>query len=82
MKHTPSFIRNKEVPKYVCIIRYQIPKRILLNGRRKVSPKYDTLYGMMYWLNMQNYNLDYMILKTTTNSILLEGSKKIGEKIV
>lgn len=71
-----------EKTKYVAIIRYQIPKRIVLHGRRKVSPKYETMYGLMYWLNLQPYNLDYTILTTTGDYILRQGSKKIGEKIV
>lgn len=68
--------------KFVATINYQIPKRILLNGRSKTSPKFETMYGVIYWLNKQPYNLEYTIYKTDKDVILREGSKKIGETIV
>ena len=34
--------------KFVATINYQIPKRILLNGRSKTSPKFETMYGVIY----------------------------------
>jgi hypothetical protein len=71
-----------EASKYVAIIRYQLPKRILLNGRRKISPKYDTLYGLMYWLNLQPYHLDYTIYTTDKEQAIKSGSKKLGERIL
>ncbi len=70
-----------EKPRYVAMIRYQIPKRLLLNGRRKTSPKFETLYGLIYWLNKQPYNLEYAIFKTTKDVIIRQGTKKIGETI-
>ena len=73
---------EKEKGKYVATIVYQIPKRILLNGRSKSSPKFETLYGVMYWLNKQEYNLEYVIYRTDKSGIIREGSKKIGEDIV
>jgi hypothetical protein len=71
-----------ESTKYVCVINYQIPRRILLGGRSKVSPRYETMYGLMYWLNQQNYNLDYTILMTTKEIVLRQGTKKAGEKVL
>lgn len=68
-----------EKGKYVATIVYQIPNRIVMHGRRKVSPRFDTLYGMIYWLNKQPYHMDYVILKTDKNTIIRQGSKKIGE---
>lgn len=70
-----------EKPRYVAMIRYQIPKRILLNGRRKTSPKFETMYGMLYWLNKQPYNFEYAIFKTDKEAIIRQGTKKIGEDI-
>lgn len=70
-----------ETSRYVAMITYQIPRRLLLNGRRKTSPKFETWYGMMYWLNKQPYNLEYVIYKTDKNDIIKEGSKKIGEVV-
>ena len=70
-----------EVPRYVAIIRYQIPRRLILNGRRKTSPRFETMYGMLYWLNKQPYNMDFVIYKTNNNDIIKEGSKKIGEVV-
>ena len=70
-----------EEPKFVATIVYQIPKRLVMNGRIKTSPKFDTLYGMMYWLNKQPYNMDFVIYKTNNNDIIKEGSRKIGEVI-
>jgi hypothetical protein len=67
--------------RYVATIVYQIPNRILLQGRRKVSPRFDTLYGIIYWLNKQPYHMDYIVLKTDKNTIVRQGSKKIGETI-
>jgi len=71
-----------EKGKYVATIRYQIPKRIVLRGRRKTSPKFDTLYGVLYWLNTQPYHLDYAIFRIDKDVMIRQGSKKIGEKIV
>lgn len=67
--------------KYVAFIVYQIPRRLLLNGRRKTSPKFDTLSGLVYWLNKQPYNMEYTIFKTDKSDIVREGTKKIGENI-
>jgi hypothetical protein len=71
-----------EAMRYVCLIRYQIPGRIVLHGRRKVSPRYETMYGLMYWLNQQKYNCDFTILMTTRDIVLRQGFKKASEKIV
>jgi len=70
-----------EESKYVASITYQIPRRIILGGRRKTSPKFETLYGMLYWINKQPYNMEYTIYKTGNSGIIKEGSKKIGEMI-
>jgi hypothetical protein len=70
-----------EKPRYVAMIRYQIPKRLLLNGRRKTSPKFETMYGMLYWLNKQPYNMDYVVYRTDKEAIIKRGRKKIGETI-
>lgn len=70
-----------EKPRYVAMIRYQIPKRIVLHGRRKTSPKFETLYGMLYWLNKQPYNFEYAIYKTDKEAIIRQGTKKIGEDL-
>ena len=70
-----------EKPRYVAMIRYQIPKRIVLNGRRKTSPKFETMYGLLYWLNKQPYNLEFAIFKTDKDFVIRKGSKKIGEEI-
>lgn len=70
-----------EKPKFVAMIRYQIPKRIVLNGRRKTSPKFDTMYGMLYWLNKQPYNMDYVIFRTDKDRVVRKGYKKNGEVI-
>lgn len=71
-----------EKAKYVITIRYQTPKRIRLGGRLKTSPRYDTMYGALYWLNMQPYNLEFFIYRTDKSGIIREGTKSIGEKIV
>lgn len=81
MKDIPLPSVKLEKPRYVAMIRYQIPNRILLNGRRKTSPKFETMYGLIYWLNKQPYNMDYIILKTDKDIIIKEGYKKIGEII-
>lgn len=70
-----------EKPRYVAMIRYQIPRRIVLDGRRKTSPKFETMYGLLYWLNKLPYNMEYAILKTDKNEIIQSGYKKIGETI-
>lgn len=70
-----------EVSRYVATIVYQIPRRLILHGRRKTSPKFETLYGMIYWLNKQPYNMEYVIYKTDKNEVVREGKKKVGEII-
>jgi hypothetical protein len=70
-----------EEGKYVASITYQIPRRILLGGRHKTSPKFETLYGLIYWLNKQDYNMEYTIYRTDKSDIIKEGIKKIGEVI-
>jgi hypothetical protein len=70
-----------EKPRFVAMIRYQIPRRIVLDGRRKTSPKFETLYGLLYWLNKLPYNMEYAILRTDKNEVLQSGYKKIGETI-
>lgn len=70
-----------EASRYVASITYQIPRRLLLNARRKTSPKFETLYGMIYWLNKQPYNMEYVIYKTDKSEVVREGIKKIGESI-
>jgi len=70
-----------EKPRYVTMITYQIPKRILLHGRRKTSPKFETMYGLIYWLNKQPYNLEYVIFRTDKDIVIKHGTKKIGEVI-
>ena len=67
--------------KFVATINYQIPKRIILNGRSKTSPKFETLYGLICWLNKQDYNMEYTIYRTDKSDIIKEGNKKIGEII-
>ncbi len=71
-----------EKPRFVAMIRYQIPRRIVLDGRRKTSPKFETMYGLLYWLNKLPYNMEYAILRTDKNEVLQSGYKKIGETIV
>lgn len=75
MKH------KSEKPRYVAMIKYQIPKRIVLNGRYKTSPKFETMYGIMYWLNKQPYNMEYIIVHTNKEEVIKQGYKKIGEDI-
>lgn len=70
-----------EEPRFVATITYQIPKRIVLGGRHKSSPRFETMYGLLYWLNKQPYNMEYIIYRTDKNDIIKEGSKKIGEVI-
>lgn len=70
-----------EKPRFVATIRYQIPNKIRINGRFKTSPRFDTIYGVVYWLNKQPYNLTYHIFRTDKASVIKEGSKKIGENI-
>lgn len=82
MYDIPLTSPEKEKGMYVATINYQIPKRIILNGRSKTSPKFETLYGLMYWLNKQPYNLEYTIYRTDKSVIIREGSKRIGEEIV
>lgn len=71
-----------EKTKYVCMIRYQNPKKIRLYGRRKVSPRYDTMYGLIYWLNQQPFTLDYIILMTTKDIVLRQGTKQANERVL
>jgi hypothetical protein len=68
-------------PKYVAMIRYQLPNRIVLHGRHKTSPRFETLAGLIYWLNKQQYHMDYIIVKTDKDTVVMQGSKKIGEII-
>jgi hypothetical protein len=68
-----------EKPRYVAVIRYQLPNRIVLHGRYKASPRYETFYGMLYWLNKQPYDMDYTILRTDSNVIIMEGYKRKEE---
>lgn len=70
-----------EKPRYVAMIRYQIPNRIIMHGRRKTSPKFETMYGLLYWLNKQPYHMDFAIYRTDKESVLRYGSKKVGESI-
>jgi hypothetical protein len=70
-----------EKPVYVAMIRYQIPKRLMLHGRRKTSPRFETMYGMVYWLNKQPYNMEYVVYRTDKETIIKMGKKKIGEII-
>ena len=75
-------MKNKsEKPRYVAMIKYQIPKRIVLNGRYKTSPKFETMYGIMYWLNKQPYNMEYIVVHTNKEEVVKQGYKKIGEDI-
>jgi hypothetical protein len=68
-------------PRYVAVIRYQLPKRIILSGRRKVSPRYETFYGMLYWLNKQPYNMDYIVYRTDSDVVIMEGFKRKEETL-
>lgn len=68
-------------PKYVITIRYQKPRKIILRDRFKTSPRYDTLYGVMYWLNKQPYNLEFFLFRTDKPEVIREGKKKAGEVI-
>lgn len=68
--------------RYVATIKYQIPRRLLLHGRTKTSPKFETLYGMIYWLNKQPYNMEYVVYRTDKAEVIKEGYKKIGETIL
>jgi hypothetical protein len=70
-----------EKPRYVAIICYQIPRKIKLGGRRKVSPRFETMYGALYWLNKQDYNMDYMIVRTDQENAIRSGYKKVGEVV-
>jgi hypothetical protein len=79
MKSVP--LPDLEKPRYVAVIRYQLPKRILLNGRRKTSPRFETFYGVLYWINKQPYNMDYAIYRTDKDIVLKQGYKKIGDSI-
>jgi hypothetical protein len=72
-------LEGEKASKYVATISYQIPRRIILKGRVKVSPKFDTWYGMIYWLNKQPYHIEYVIYKTDRADVLRSGIKKIGE---
>lgn len=67
--------------KYVAMIRYQIPKRIVLHGRRKTSPRFQTMYGLIYWLNKFPYNMEYAIFRMDRGEVVTSGFKKIGETI-
>ena len=70
-----------EKPRYVAVIRYQIPRRIILSGRRRVSPKFETMYGMLYWLNKQPYHMDYVVYRTDSDVIIMEGFKRKEETL-
>jgi hypothetical protein len=70
-----------EKKRYVAIIRYQKPNKITLGGKRKTSPRFETLYGVKYWLNKQPFHLEYIIYRTDKDGIITHGSKKIGEDI-
>ena len=71
-----------EKGKFVATLRYQIPRRIILHGRRKTSPKFDTLYGLIYWLNKQPYHLEYAIFRSDKDIMIRQGFKRAGETIV
>jgi hypothetical protein len=73
---------NDAKSSYVAILRYQKPHRVTMYGKRKTSPKFETLYGLLYWLNKQDYTMEYMILNTKGEEIIREGFKKQGETIV
>jgi hypothetical protein len=66
---------------FIATILYQIPNRILLHGRVKTSPNFETLYGVIYWLNKQPYNMEYSIYRTDKDESIREGFKKVGEII-
>jgi hypothetical protein len=70
-----------EKGRYVAMLRYQIPRRIILGGRRKTSPKFETMYGLIYWLNKFPHNVEYAIFRTNKGELLTSGYKKIGETI-
>jgi hypothetical protein len=70
-----------EVGQYVAHIVYQIPNKIVLDGRRMISPRFDTLYGMIYWLNFQKVNMEYTIYNTINDTIITEGYKKHNETL-
>jgi hypothetical protein len=70
-----------ETPKFVAFIHYQIPGRILLQGRRKTSPRFNTMCGVIYWLNKQPYHMDFTIFRTDKGQEIRSGSKKFGETI-
>ena len=70
-----------EKPKYVIMITYQKPNNITLRARYKTSPRYETMYGALYWLNKQPYNLEYTLLRTDRSEFVRQGTKKIGEII-
>ena len=76
-----SDIRFEE-PRYVALIRYQNSRKLKLGGRRKTSPRFETMYGVLYWLNKQPYNMDYVIYRTDKTGIIREGFKKLEEKLV
>lgn len=56
--------KDPQTKRYIAHIFYQLPRRIVLHGRSKVSPQFETLYGLMYWLKKQKYNLTYTIYST------------------
>jgi hypothetical protein len=71
-----------EDPRYVAMIIYQKPIKIVMGGRRKASPRFETMYGLLYWLNKQPYSMEYIIYRTDKNGIIREGFKKAEEKLV
>lgn len=71
-----------EKKRFVATIRYQIPNRIVLYGRTKTSPRFETMYGVIYWLNKQPYHMEYTIYRIDKDHIVKQGFKKIGEKII
>ena len=81
MKEIPLTDPKLEKLRYVAMIRYQIPRRIVLDGRRKTSPKFETMYGLLYWLNKLPYNMEYAIFRTDRGELMTSGYKKIGETI-
>jgi hypothetical protein len=81
MKEIPLTDPKLEKLRYVAMIRYQIPRRIVLDGRRKTSPKFETMYGLIYWLNKLPYNVEYAIFRTDRGELMTSGYKRIGETI-
>ena len=68
-----------ERSRFVALLEYQIPKRIRLHGRRKASPRFDTLYGMLYWLEKREYNMQFIIFCTKKHAPLYKGKKLLNQ---